>query len=205
MKRVFLLGVIGIFSLFVFSVYAENIHHHVPFVSHINDPAYGPDYWLGMNIDNKAVSEVRDKFEKQNPNLVLKNRADSHITVITPPEYQNILKPYLTPSQIDHIAISAQIQKAHFKVICIGRGVAYDGNHNKKLQTYYLVVNSPDLIKIRKKIFDAYVRNGGEPSQFDPQNFMSHITIAFTDRDLFESDGVYKQENSCIEKWKDAR
>src|SRR3990167_5620014 len=190
-----------ILSVFLFLIassplYAENIHHHVPFVSHINDPVYGPDYWLGMNVDNNGVTEIRNKFESEHPEWVLKNRADSHITVITPPEYQTILKHYLTPRAIDKIAISAHIQRSHFKVICIGRGDAYD--NNKQLQTYFLVVASPDLIKVRKKIFDAYVRNGGDPSHFDPYNFMPHITFAFTDRDLFEGDGVYKQRNSCI-------
>lgn len=177
---------------------AESIYHHVPFVSHINDPSYGPDYWLGMNIDNSAVVKIRKKFESEHPELVLKNRADSHITLITPPEYQNILKPYLSPQTIDAIAISAHVQRSHFKVICIGKGDAYE--NNKQLQTYFLVVESPDLIKLRKKIFDAYVKNGGDPSRFDAQNFMPHITVAFTDRDLFESDGVFKQKNSCIEK-----
>lgn len=199
MKRYFLPAILAVLFSMSCSVFAESIHHHVPFVSHINDPVYGPDYWLGMNVDNNAVAKIRQQFESQHPELVLKNRADSHVTIITPPEYQTILKPYLTPQQIDNIAIAAHIQRAHFKVICIGRGVAYD--NNKQLQTYFLVVQSPDLVKVRKKIFDAYVRNGGDPSRFDPQNFMSHITIAFTDRDLFESDGVFKQKNSCIQLW----
>lgn len=191
-----------IFLIVTCPLYAENIYHHVPFVSHINDTTYGPDYWLGMNIDNNAVTEIRNNFESQHPELILKNRSDSHITVITPPEYQTILKPYLSPQAIDNIALSAHIQRSHFKVICIGRGDANE--NNKLLQTYFLVVESPDLINIRKKIFDAYVKNGGDPSRFDPQNFLPHITLAFTDHDLFESDGVYKQKNSCIEKWNDS-
>ena len=182
------------------ALYADDIHNSVPFISHINDPSYGNEYWLGMNIDNNAITVIREKFESEHPGLVLKNRSDSHITVITPPEYESILKPYLSPEAIDSIAESADIQQSHFKVICYGRGVAYDKD-KQLLATYFLVVKSPDLIKVRKKIFDAYVKNGGEPSRFDPQSYTPHITIAFTSRDLFESDGVYKQKNSCIQKW----
>lgn len=200
MNKYFLSIMLTVFLSISCSLYAKSIHHHVPFVSHINDPSYGPNYWLGMNIDNNAVEEIRKKFESEHSELLLKNRSDSHITVITPPEYQNILKPYLSPQQIDNIAMSGHIQRSYFKVICIGRANAYE--NNKQLQTYFLVVKSNDLIKIRKKIFEAYVRNGGDPSRFDAQNFMPHITIAFTDRDLFENDGVFKQKNSCIEKWK---
>ncbi|MCX7120905.1 MAG: hypothetical protein NTZ67_03920 [Gammaproteobacteria bacterium] len=203
LKRISIkIGALCLFLMTSFSLYAENIHHHAPFISHINDPDYGNVYWLGMNVDNNAISVIRKKFEAQHPELVLKNRADSHITLITPPEYQTILKPYLSPETIDNIAISAHIQRSHFKVICIGRGIAYDDN--KQLQTYFLVVDSPDLIQVRKKIFNTYVKSGGDPSRFDPWHFMPHITIAYTDRDLFEHDGVYKQKNSCIENWNGA-
>jgi 2'-5' RNA ligase len=199
MKKRFLYLMATIFLGVSCSLYAESIHHRVPFVSHINDPVYGPDYWLGMNIDNDAITQIRNKFESEHPDLVLNNRDDSHITIITPPEYQTILQPYLTPESIDSIAELANIQQSHFKVICYGRGVAYD--NDQQLQTYFLVVESPDLIKLRKKIFDAYVKNGGDPSRFDPENFMPHITFGFTSHDLFESNGVYKQKNSCIQKW----
>ena len=58
--------------------------------------------------------------------------------------------------------------------------------------TYFVVVQSEDLISIRKKIQDSFVGKGGDKNDFNPLNYFPHITLGFTKRDLHESDGVIK-------------
>lgn len=173
---------------------SKTIHHHESFISHIGSPV---GYWLGENVNFTPVDQLREKAQKQLKTPTLLTRGDAHITVITPPEYQNVLSPYLSAEQIDQIAMTAHIQKREFKVVCLGHGVAKESSGDL-LQNYFIVVKSPGLLKIRQKIFKAYVHNGGPASRFDPWHFTPHITVGFTKRDLFESDGVFKQLNACV-------
>lgn len=68
----------------------------------------------------------------------------------------------------------------------------------KEIKTYFLVVGSPALLAIRKKISKLFVEKGGQAKDFVADNFFPHVTIGFTQRDLFESDGVVKDATSCI-------
>ena len=82
------------------------------------------------------------------------------------------------------------IQSADIKVIGIGSG-------NKLIEgtleeTFFVIVDSLKLRRIRHRIYDEFVANGGSPAAFDPTWFFPHITIGFTKRDLFEGDGVIK-------------
>jgi hypothetical protein len=119
--------------------------------------------------------------------------------VITPREYYDVLKSKLTLKSIDKI-VKASIQKSTFKVICLGKGMAEIKNNKKKLkteETYYAVVESLDLIDLRKSIQHAFGKNGGKKQLFDPENFDPHITLGFSKRDLFKIDGVVKNRKSC--------
>ena len=172
---------------------SQSVNDPVAFVSHQDTTT---DYWLGENVNYKPVADLFAQLGQHVPGEALHNRGDAHITVITPPEYL-ILKPYLSPSQVDQIAQQGHIQQAKFQIICLGRGQALD-QYGQLMKTYFLVAKSPDLIRIRRKLFEQYVANGGMPSHFDPDHFTPHITVGFTDRDLFEQDGVYKQHNACF-------
>lgn len=175
---------------------SSEINQPAPFISHVDST---DGYWLGRNVNYLAVKAIYQQLQKRLPALQLKTRGDAHITVITPPEYKNILKPYLTPKEIDQIAKQMNIQASEFTPVCLGRGQKLETN-GKAMQTYFIVVKSLALLKLRQKIYEEYVAKGGVPSRFDPQHFTPHITVGFTNRDLFESDGVYKQANACISK-----
>jgi hypothetical protein len=74
--------------------------------------------------------------------------------------------------------------------------VALEG---KSEQAYYVVVQSEDLVNVRRAIFRKYCEKGGESSLWDPQHYYPHITVGFTKQDLHEeSNGVRKGANSCF-------
>lgn len=152
-------------------------------------------YWLADTVNPTAVANLKQQVESQVSHTQLIDRGEAHITVITPPEY-SILKPYLSTSVIDKIALAHHIQRAKFTPLCLGR--ARITKNGEPMSSYFIVVNSPQLLEIRQAIFKTYVDRGGEPSQFDPEHYTPHITVGFTQRDLFESDGIYKQRNACI-------
>ena len=194
-----LLCSVSVFLLTLF-VFAENIvsetiiSSKAPFIPH--------DNYLVMNIKYKNVDRIYKKLNK----YLLKNkviqkdlikRGEAHITVITPPEYDNILQAYVGINEINKIALKYNIQNSKVKVCGIGKGEACIGNGGSKQEkTFFLIMKAKDLINIRWKIFEKYKKNGGMPSHFDPENFTPHITIGFTKQDLFEQNGVYKGMNS---------
>lgn len=164
----------------------------MPFTSH-QGGQYA--YWLADTINPAAIADLKQQVEASLNNAPLLDRGEAHITVITPPEY-NVLKPHLNADSIDNIALQHGIQQAKFMPLCLGR--ARITKNGMVLSSYFIVVKSPQLLEIRQAIFEEYVKHGGEPSQFDPDHYTPHITIGFTQRDLFESDGIYKQHNACI-------
>lgn len=66
--------------------------------------------------------------------------------------------------------------------------------------TFFIVVNSVDLINIRTVIQLLFIQKGGLPNQFDANNFYPHITVGFTKMDLHDSNGVIKDSRSCVQK-----
>lgn len=172
---------------------SRSVTDPVAFISHQGTEA---GYWLGENVNYAPVANLLSQLKQRLPSETLNSRSDAHITVITPPEYLT-LKPYLSQTDIDQIAQQQHIQQSTFNIECLGRGQAVT-DYGTILNTYFLVVKSPALINLRKKIFDQYVAHGGMPSRFDPEHYTPHITVGFTQRDLFEQDGVYKQKNACF-------
>ncbi|EIE18539.1 hypothetical protein COCSUDRAFT_68254 [Coccomyxa subellipsoidea C-169] len=133
--------------------------------------------------------------------LTLANRGEAHITVLTPPEYLNVLQPFISIDQIN--AIAAPL-KARFCVVCLGRDtLPVNGTLNT---VFNVVVRSPDLAAVRTQIFEAYVKAGGDGSRFSPVNiFAPHITLgfratnpSFVGGDLFVENGIFKWDNSCF-------
>lgn len=163
------------------------------FISH---QGKGPfDSYLTMEVNYPPVQDVFKQLTITQK-LNLKNRGEAHITVITPVEYSEILKSKLTMSDIDEIAKTHKIQNSSFEVVCVGMGSAEIGN--KTESAYYIVVRSPDLLKIREEIQKLFVSKGGDKEFFKATYFYPHITLGFTSRDLHVSDGVIKDESSCM-------
>jgi len=165
----------------------------VAFVPHTDTTPFGS--YLIMNLPVAPSKEFFDIIVSR-LSVKLINRGEAHITVITPPEYDGVLRNFITMDEINQIATRENIQKTEVEAICLGRARAVI--NERKLDAYFVVVKAPGLILVRDKIYKRYVEKGGEPSRFDPRHFYSHITIGFTERDLQESDGIFKGTNACI-------
>lgn len=165
------------------------------FISHQGPGAF--DTYLTMEVPYTPVKSLYKELSNRS-NLPLITRGEAHITVITPPEYYGELKAYITMDEIDQIAKEMNIQKSQFNVKCLGSGaLAIDGKEEK---TFYIVVESQDLLNIRQRILDTIQARGGSPVLFKPERFFPHITVGFTKRDLHESDGIFKDVRTCVEK-----
>jgi 2'-5' RNA ligase len=154
------------------------------------------DTWLQMTLPYRPMVDLLNQVRRVE-HISLRNRGEAHITVVTPVEFWKVLRPHgITGNAIDGIAREMNIQASRFEVLCLGKGVAKI--HGKLEKAYYVVVQSDDLIRIRKKIQELLVSRGGNPEDFEPLNYFPHITLGFTKRDLHESDGVKKDIKSCI-------
>lgn len=158
--------------------------------------------YISYDLDFAPYKTQREQLEAELQNqkhpivkdLPLINRGEAHITVITPPEF-DILKKKISAELIHSTSYEFLKQKPAFQEICIGEGRLQQ--NSKNLWTYFIVVKSPELIELRKKLAElAQVTN----QEFNPLEFYPHITLGFNSRDLHLQDGVVKNENSCLKK-----
>lgn len=163
------------------------------FISHQGDGRFGT--YLTMEVQYEPVKNLFEQIQTQKK-LKLKNRGEAHITVVTPIEYYDVLKTHLSMNEIDQLAQTLNIQAARFEIKCLGRGQVKVGE--KTDQTFYIVVNSAKLLEIRKEIQKLFEQKGGVVNSFKAEQYYPHITVGFTTRDLHESDGVIKNESSCV-------
>ncbi len=154
------------------------------------------DSYLVMNVRFEPIAEILAKIRQAlYPNLI--NRGEAHITVITPPEYVQALKNKLSMREINQIARELEIQKSRFDVLGVGSGKIFlDG---RTQETFFLIVQSEDLLQLRRLIYKRFVDKGGDPKSFDPEHFFPHITVGFTKRDLHENDGVIKDVQHSLD------
>lgn len=138
--------------------------------------------------------------------MKLINRGESHITVITPPEYNVLSVSGLTIKDINAIASTSNIQMSSYTPICVARyrkdlnaATITDCDKNPKCNVVYnVIVDTPDLVAIRHRINDRYQSLGGEPGLFDPDYFLPHITVGFNGGDMFDfPHGVFKGKQAC--------
>ncbi|PVU97051.1 hypothetical protein BB561_000799 [Smittium simulii] len=177
-----------------------------PFIEHTGEAAF--ESYLALNIPYTPISEF---FKIVNPTLgknELLNRGEAHITVISPPEFDKVLKPAgVSIQEINEIAIHYRIQHSKFKVICLGHAqLPYNitglQSSPQFMEVFMLIVkdSGKQLVALRKHIYDLYIKKGGQGALFDPKAYWPHITIGYNVRDLFVEDGVYKDINACIKK-----
>lgn len=159
--------------------------------------------YLAMPISYAPIAKVRKEFEERHQ-LSLKNRGEAHVTVLTPPEFK-ALQGKISIQEINEIAKKNSFSPADLSFLCLGRGELVDKElPEKKLETFFIVVKSEKLEKIRSEIEDLFKKRQEKLSSLDPvQKFSAspyypHITLGFTDRDLHESDGVIKDRRSCV-------
>jgi 2'-5' RNA ligase len=167
-----------------------DIYKKVPFI----DNSKNQTPYLVMNVNHDPLPSIRKHIESQDK-VTLAHRGEAHITVITPPEFEQ-LKSALTMELINEVAILNRIQEMPYEIICIGKGTKSEDG--KKLTTYFIVVDAPELVSFRHTIAALYKSRGGTTSDFNPDEFYPHITIGFEGRDLHIQDGVIKNKASCV-------
>ena len=158
-----------------------DIYKPTSFVPHVD--------YLAREVSYPPVAMVRDQVHHR-LGITLKDRGEAHITVVTPPELAK-LQPRLSLDDINKIAKKRKIERSKFDIVCLGEG------QKEVLRTFFIVVNSPELVQLRHEISRAFQKKGGKPDDFEPAHFFPHITVGFTERDLHESDGVIKNRGAC--------
>ena len=150
--------------------------------------------YVEMKLPFEPAQELRLRLEDR-LGSPLKNRGEAHVTVITPVEFA-VLKPVMSLDEIAELANSQMPSRHRAKPICVGEGRAtVDGNLEK---TYFVVLSAPSLLRVRQAIAKEFIAKGGRSDAFIPDDFYPHVTLGFTKRDLFESDGVIKDEKTCV-------
>lgn len=87
---------------------------------------------------------------------------ESHITVISPPEFGVLAAAGITIGQVDQIALKEKIQSSKVKIVCLGKE-----DVNGKI-VYQLIVSAPNLVNIRERVFQLFAKHGGNTALFDP-------------------------------------
>ena len=152
-----------------------------PYVAH-------SDY-VAANVPFDPATTLRGALEGRLRGL-LKNRGEAHVTPVTPGEMGK-LRQRLTAREVEDLAIGAGVQQAVLTPKCVGMG------EKGRDRTFYLVVESSDLMAVRTKIAAAFYAKGGARDAFDATAFFPHVTLGFTKRDLHASDGTVKSVASC--------
>ncbi|RKP05455.1 hypothetical protein THASP1DRAFT_32703 [Thamnocephalis sphaerospora] len=230
---------------------------NVPFQPHAGPNPF--DSYLQLTLDYKPVRDLFAQLVQRVP-VKLQTRGEAHVTVVTPPEFDRVLKPAgVTMDEVNALAMQSRIQESRFSVECVGRAriprpASPSVATNEKteavladivdasmdleeavylaassdnplllrdapsaalmyasedkptaaplppyMEVYYVVVSSPDLLALRQRIERLFRTKGGAPGAFRAANFWPHITLGYTDRDLFVEDGIYKDRTTC---WK---
>jgi 2'-5' RNA ligase len=153
--------------------------------------------YLAMNLDFQFFSMLRLSLESE-LNIKLKNRGESHITVITPIEFDQVLSQKLSIQEITLLAEKMWLQKSAFEKICVGEASAVLYKQTEK--TYFVVIESEQLLALRAAVQKLFISKGGRAQDFNPKSFYPHVTLGYTLRDLHAEDGAIKNSNSCIFK-----
>lgn len=171
---------------------SSDVFNNRPFISHQGEETYSN--YLSKDVLLEPINNLRHQLESHY-NISLKHRGEAHITVLTPPEF-DILKPFISISEIDSISRSMQIERSSFIIDAIGKSSKLIDD--REFITFYLIIESEALMNIRREIFNYSVKKGFKLSTFKPSNWEPHITIGYIGRDLYKSDGVNKSISSKI-------
>ncbi len=195
------------FSLFVFAAnpFIELTNtSSMELVKHIDADPTSFNNALAMNIPYGPILEIRKRIEEK---LGLKLKfltawqieGEAHITTITPPEFVNSLSTHISMKRIHEIAENENIQFADLKFLGVGSGKKLI--NGKEEQTFFIIVDSFKLREIRFKIYQEFIKNGGDAHAFDPTWFFPHITIGYTLRDLHEPDVLKNMKHSLDKRF----
>lgn len=152
-------------------------------------------FTLAIDLPNGPVIALRETL-KVELGLELKfftgwNAAgEAHITVISPPEFIDVLSKHLSEDEINSIARNFKIQSGGVQILGLGSGKLPVGKETH--ETYFVIVDSLTARRIRLAVHAAYVRKGGNPKDWDPSWYFPHVTVGFTHADIHEHQGLLK-------------
>ncbi len=151
---------------------------HLPqdFVSHPADG--GSPGWLALPVSHEAVQKLVAGIEHIR-GIELQDRGESHITVITPPEAQSIREQAGIPIEALEAYALPKLEAARWQVLGVGSA------RDLLKQTFFLVVDSPDLLALRRDLADVFQL---DRDTFDPAAQDFHITIGFVQSDIWGVD-----------------
>jgi len=150
--------------------------------------------YVEMKVPYEPIAQLKKEIEARE-GMTLQSRGEAHITVDSPPE-MTALRTRLSLEQINGIVEKSRIQSITIQLQCLGRQHMKQGD--RRLATYYLVVEAPGLLLVREKLRQQLIAAGGEKQVFHVERFQPHITVGFTERDLHLEDGVIKDSRSCL-------
>lgn len=145
--------------------------------------------YVSLDLEYPEYQETLNKLDTfLGKDLV--NRGEAHITVITPPEFKT-LNSKVSPEVIHQEWENWKTKS--FKKVCLGEGTVKE--NKKVLKTYYVVVETPEILAFRE-----YLKSKYEVTDFKASVFYPHITLGFTEKDLHFEQGVIKDKKSCPQK-----
>ncbi len=153
-----------------------------------------PINYVSIDLHYTPYEEILKQVkQKYGP---MKSRGEAHVTVITPPEFNALLK-YMSAEDIQKSALIFTQNRPSIKQICLGRSQVNLAGVTES--TFYVVIQSAELNQYRKALADS---KAVPKSVFDPALFFPHVTIGFTNRDLHYEDGVRKNVSTCLQDFK---
>jgi hypothetical protein len=134
--------------------------------------------YLGITIPHEFVLPLRSQIETKY-GLTLKHRNEAHVTVISPPELKK-LEPLYSKQDL----LSKPYEFDDLEAVCVGK---YEDVEDISKKTFFVVIRSDKLKEYRQSIPEL------RDSLFHP-----HITVGFTDHDLYPEQGAIKDASTCI-------
>ncbi len=164
---------------------------------------------LAMNVRYEPIqslkTQIENTLELKEPLKIFtgwNSSGEAHVTTITPVEFDTKFvrnsKPIVSPARMNEIARDLKIQESDLEILGLGSGRAIV--NGKTEETFFVIVRSENLLRIRRAIHAEFVRNGGDAAAWNPEHFFPHITIAYTSRDLHENDGVIKDAAHSLDR-----
>jgi hypothetical protein len=152
------------------------------------------DSYLSLSTPYAPVVHLIEQLQEREK-LKLKNRGESHVTVVSPPEYTSLHKSGVGMAAVERTADALQLGESDLDPVCLGMGQAMI---NGKLErTYFIVLHSENILKIRHELARQELHSSSNDG-FESEHFYPHITVGFTLDDLYEQQGVIKDQRSCL-------
>lgn len=152
--------------------------------------------YVEMKVPYEPIAQLKQDVEKRE-GVSLQSRGEAHVTVVTPPE-MTTLRTRLSLEQINGLMEKSNLQRIPIQLNCLGRSQIKQGE--RRLATYYVVIQAPGLLKVREKLRQQFIAAGGDRQAFVVERIHPHITVGYTERDLYPDDGVIKDSRSCLYK-----